>query len=43
MNQIHKTIRLSAKTLFFSMGLTLVACGGGAGNTSASLPYTGIT
>ena len=46
MTQIHKTIRLSAKTFLLSMGLTLVACGGGGGGgatPSAGLPYTGST
>lgn len=42
MSQSDKFIRLSAKSFLLSLGLTLVACGGGD-STTATDSYTGIT
>lgn len=39
----NKVIRLLAKSFLLSMGLTLVACGGGGGESSTGVVYTGST
>lgn len=44
MSRTNQTIRLLAKTFLFSIGLTLVACGGGDDPTTyPSITYTGAT
>lgn len=44
MSHTNKSIRLSAKAFLLSLGLTLVACGGGGGGTTyPSIQYTGAT
>lgn len=46
MSQSNKVIQLTAKSFLLSLGLTLVACGGGGGDASSTYPsisYSGNT